>query len=72
MARATLNGFLGFAAQLSVTAWVNPAIEAGDVVHVTRDELNVDASYVVDAFTIPLRKDGSQSLQMRSRRGGVR
>ena len=72
MARATLNGFLGFAAQLSVTAWVNPSLEAGDVVHVTRDELNVDASYVIDAFTVPLRKDGAQSLQMRSRRGGVR
>lgn len=70
MAESILKGFLGFAAQLSVTASVNPALEAGDVVQVKRDKLNVDALYVVDAFTVPLRKDGQQTLRLRSRRGG--
>ena len=70
MAESMLKGFLGFGAQLSVTASVNPALEAGDVVQVKRDKLNVDALYVVDAFSVPLRKDGQQTLRLRSRRGG--
>lgn len=68
MADSILKGMLGFSSQLSVTAWVNPVLEAGDVVQVERARLNVTGLYTVDAFTVPLRKDGSQNLRLRSKR----
>lgn len=68
MADSILKGMLGFSSQLSVTAWVNPVLEAGDVVQVERAKLHVTGLYTVDAFTVPLRKDGSQNLRLRSKR----
>ena len=68
VADALLKARLGFASQLDVSAWCNPALEAGDVVVVRRGALHVDALYTVDSFSVPLRKDGIQSLKLRTRR----
>lgn len=68
MADALLKGYIGFAAQLTVSAWVNPALEAGDVVEVERARMNITGLYAVDSFNIPLKKDGTQNLKLRTRR----
>lgn len=68
VADSLLKGMIGFSSQLSVSSWTNPALEAGDVVQVKRARLGVDELYAVDAFTVPLRKDGVQSLKLRTRR----
>ena len=68
VADSLLKGMIGFSSQLSVSSWTNPALEAGDVVQVKRLRLGVDELYAVDAFTVPLRKDGVQSLKLRTRR----
>ena len=68
VADSLLKGMIGFSSQLSVSSWTNPALEAGDVVQVTRSKMHVDELYAVDAFTVPLRKDGVQSLKLRTRR----
>lgn len=70
VADSLLKARLGFASQLDVSAWTNPALEAGDVVLVRRSNLHVDALYTVDSFSVPLRKDGVQRLKMRTRRRG--
>ena len=68
MADSLLRGMLGVPSQLSITSWVNPALEAGDVVEVRRKKMHVDGLYAVDAFNIPLRKDGTQALTLRQKR----
>lgn len=68
VADSLLKGMIGFSAQLSVSSWTNPALEAGDVVQVLREKMHVTGLYAVDAFTVPLRKDGMQSLKLRTRR----
>lgn len=68
VADSLLKGMIGFSSQLSVTSWTNPALEAGDVVEVVRAKLHVSGLYAVDAFTVPLRKDGTQGLKLRTRR----
>ena len=68
MADSLLKGQIGFAAQLSVTSWVNPALEAGDTIQVERQRLGVTGLYTVDSFNVPLRKEGTQNLKLRTRR----
>lgn len=68
MADSLLKGSIGFASQLSVSSWTNPALEAGDVVEVVRSKMGVSGLYAVDAFSVPLGKDGMQSLKLRTRR----
>lgn len=68
MADSMLKGMLGFSSQLNVTAWVHPALEAGDVIQVERAKLNITGLYTIDSFSIPLRKDGTQVLKLRQRR----
>jgi hypothetical protein len=68
VARQLLNSQLGFSSQLSITATVNPALEAGDVVEVVRAASHVSGLYVVDAFNVPLDKGGSQGLTLRQKR----
>lgn len=67
-ANALLKGQLGFAEQLSVTSWANPALEAGDVVGVQRLALNIQNLYTIDSFNVPLRAAGTQVLTMRKNR----
>jgi hypothetical protein len=68
MADSLLKQQIGFAAQLTITSWVNPTLEAGDVVEVQRPKMNVAGLYVVDSFNVPLRKDGAQRLGLRTKR----
>lgn len=68
MADALLKGYIGFSAALSISSWTNPAMEAGDVIQVERDAMNITGLYTVDSFNIPLKKDGVQNLKLRTRR----
>lgn len=63
-----LNGQLGFSAQISVTAYVNPALEAGDVIAVQRLALGVDGFYSLDTLNVPLINTETQALSGRSQR----
>jgi hypothetical protein len=47
---------------------VNPALESGNVIEVERARLGVTGLYTVDAFNVPMRKDGTQNLKLRTRR----
>lgn len=67
-AESLLRGQLGFGSALQVTSWVNPALEAGDVIRVERGPLRVDGLYILDSFTVPLKKDGYQTLKLRAKR----
>jgi hypothetical protein len=68
MADSLLKGQVGAAAQLSLSSWTNPAIEAGDVIEVERPLMYVSGLYTVDAFNIPLQAAGTQSFKLRTRR----
>jgi hypothetical protein len=68
MADSLLRAQIGLGAQLSISSWTNPVLEAGDVVEVKRDSMHVDGLYTVDSFNVPLRKDGIQQLKLRTRR----
>lgn len=68
VATMLLQGQLGFSSGLTVTAMVNSALEAGEVVEVQRARSYVDGLFVADAFNIPLAKDGTQTLQVRQKR----
>lgn len=68
MADSLLKGQIGFSSKLSVSSWVNPVLEAGDVIQVERQKMGVTGLYTVDAFNIPLRKEGIQNLTLRTRR----
>lgn len=68
VANATLNSILGFVSQLTMDVVVNPAFECGDVVQVRRARAKVDDRYVLDAFTVPLSAQDSQSLTVRQTR----
>jgi hypothetical protein len=67
-ADSILRRHLGAPSQLSCSAWTNPALEAGDIVQIERPRMGVTGLYTLDAFNIPLRKDGTQNLTVRSRR----
>lgn len=65
-AAARLRRVLGSSEQMEVTALVNPAHEAGDVVRVRRGAAGLDALYVLDAFDVPLSAAGVQTMSGRS------
>lgn len=67
-AAAALNQVLGFSAQLSISAMVNPALDANDVIQVTRERSGVAGKYAVDTLTIPLAAASSGSLGLRAKR----
>lgn len=68
MADSLLKAQIGLGAQLSISAWTNPVLEAGDVVEVKRESMHVNGLYTVDSFNIPLRREGVQQLKLRTRR----
>jgi hypothetical protein len=63
-----LRNLLGFSSGLSVTGWVNPAYEAGQVVQVERARSHVTGLYAVDAFNVPLSAKDTQGLSLRAKR----
>lgn len=67
-AAAQLNQILGFSSQLNATITVNPALDANDVVQVTRARSGVNAKYAVDSLTIPLGPGGTSSISLRQKR----
>jgi hypothetical protein len=67
-AAAQLSNLLGFTSQLSVTATVNPALDCGDVVQVTRMRSGIASKYAVDALSIPLHASGTSSITLRQKR----
>jgi len=71
--RAILDRVRGLAAQLTLEAIVNPALDAGDVIDVLlpprgRGLPRAVERHLVDGLTIPLTVDGSQSITTRSSR----
>ncbi|MFG3137709.1 DUF5047 domain-containing protein [Streptomyces sp. NPDC048211] len=67
-AAGLLRGQLGFSSQLSLTASVNPALDAGDVVQVVRARSGVSGLYAVDTLTVPLEVTGTQPIGLRQKR----
>lgn len=67
-AAAALNQVLGFSSQLQITATVNPALDANDVIQITRDRSGVNAKYAIDSLTIPLNASSSASANLRQKR----
>lgn len=67
-AAAQLNQVLGFSSQLNLTATVNPALDANDVIQVTRQRSGVNSKYAIDAVSIPLSASGTSSLAVRQKR----
>lgn len=67
-AAAQLNLILGFSSQLSITASVNPALDANDVVQVTRQRSGVNSKFAIDSLTIPLKYDGTSDINVRQKR----
>lgn len=70
-AEAHLANVLGFSAELNITATVHPGLEAGDVVEVVRARSGVSGLYAVDAFSVPLGYNGTQSLTLRQKVSNV-
>lgn len=67
-AQAAFNLINGFPSQLTVTTTVNPALDANDVVLVTRARLGVNSSYGIDSLTIPLDGPTTSALNLRAKR----
>lgn len=63
-----VKNVLGFSYQLSITSWVNPALEGGNVVQVERAKSKVTGLFAVDAFNVPLAASGTQGLTLRAKR----
>ena len=68
-AAAILAANQGVARATRFAAVPDPRLEAGDVVWVTRDALNIDQKHVVDAVTLSLAADGPMTVT--SRTGGA-
>lgn len=67
-ARSLLQGRLGFSDQLSITAWPNPAQNAGDVVQVERERSGATGLYAVDSITTPLSAKEAGTMTVRKKR----
>ena len=74
-ANKELQANLGFLQSIKVPALPNPAFEVGDVVRVAlaradiTDDPIIDEQYcIIDAFEVPLRAAGTQTLTTRARR----
>lgn len=63
-----LNRVKSQAAQLSLTAVVNPALDRGDVIWAATTGGGVVERHLLDALTVPLTVDGTQQLTTRSSR----
>lgn len=63
-----LQGILGFSRQLSITAYTNPAIDAGDVVECRRVRSGVSGLYAIDAANVPFSASETQSIILRQKR----
>lgn len=55
----------GSSESVELTALVNPAHEAGDVIEVVRSAVGVSSRYVLDGFDVPLRASGTQTFRTR-------
>lgn len=66
-ADAQLRNLIGFAAQITVSGSVNPAYEGGDPIQVVRQAMNIAGYYSIDAFNVPLRKDGTQNIVLKTK-----
>lgn len=67
-AAAALNQVLGFSSQLQVSAMVNPALDANDVIQVTRERSGISGKYAVDTISVPLAASSSSGLNLRQKR----
>lgn len=67
-ARSLLQGILGFSEQLSIVAWPNPAVSAGDVVQVERERSGATGLYAVDVITTPLSAKETSAVTVRKKR----
>ena len=66
-AQAILFRGTGLAEQLTITALVNPALDVGDTVQVTRAASKINARYTLDTVSIPLAYSGSMTAVSRRR-----
>ncbi len=66
-AYARLSRLRGLSEQVSITARPVPGLEGGDVVHIKRGRINVDAAHVIERISLPLRA-GTMSIKTRERR----
>ena len=66
-AAAELIKVKGLSEKVSITAVPNPALDADDVIRVTRSRLGIDAYYVVESITQPIG-DGLMKIVCKTRR----
>lgn len=65
-ATAMLARVKGMAAQVSVTAVCNPALEAGDVILVRDADTGEETRHILDKVTVPLSPKDAQTFETRS------
>lgn len=68
IAAALLRSSLGLPEQVAFTTIVNPALDVGDVIQLTRSRLGIAARYVMQTLSIPLAASGVMGATVRSRR----
>lgn len=68
VATATLNATIGITSQLSVSALVNPALEANDTVTVTRAKSGIAGKYAIDSITVPMMASETAEITLRAKR----
>lgn len=66
-AMARLRSLRGLSEQNEITARSVPGLEGGDVVHVQRGRLSINAAHIIERLTLPL-KAGLMSVKTRERR----
>lgn len=64
-ASGILNKQLGTFSEIEFGSIVQPHLEPGDVVRVTRDTLGIDENHIIDQLTIPLTAAGDMSGKTR-------
>lgn len=67
-ASSILKGLLGFSYQINLTAVLNPALDAGDVVAVVREASRVAGLYAVDGITMPFSAAETATVTLRQKR----
>jgi hypothetical protein len=63
-----LNSTIGITSQLSITALVNPALDANDTVQVTRAKSGIAGKYAIDSLTIPMTAAETATVNLRAKR----
>lgn len=53
-AASLLNLYLGFASEMDISCWTNPALDIDDVIQVERGTVNATGKYVLDSMQIPM------------------